>query len=179
VRLRHQVLKNHRRDRMCCNDFQLLETASQGEGEMLTFGLRTPRDLLEKLKRDGTLLDDEVTSDRFFNFVITGYSLIDWLKHEPTVARSDVEAMYQDQWIKICGDIANASKHFSLTTRTPIASKVNSQQGFGVGRFGKGGFGVGEEGIVIELNDGSSFSCLELVRKVIETWEEFFRVHAL
>ena len=37
----------------------------------LTFGLQTPRDLLEKLKRDGSLLDDEVTSDRLFNFVIT------------------------------------------------------------------------------------------------------------
>jgi hypothetical protein len=39
---------------------------------MLTFGLKTPRDLLEKLKRDATLLDDEVTSDRFFNFAVTG-----------------------------------------------------------------------------------------------------------
>jgi hypothetical protein len=48
-----------------------------------------------------------------------------------------------------------------------------------VGRFGKGGFGIGEEGIVIELNDGSSFSCLELVKNVIETWEEVFRLHGL
>jgi hypothetical protein len=146
---------------------------------MLTYGLKTARDLLEKLKRDGSLLDDEVTSDRFFNFVTTGYSLIDWLKHEPTVAQSDVDAMYHDQWIKICGDIANASKHFSLNTRKSITSKVESQQGFGVGRFGKGGFGVGEEGIVIELNDGSSFSCLELVINVIETWEKFFRLRGL
>jgi hypothetical protein len=146
---------------------------------MLTFGLKTPRDLLDKLKRDGCLLDDEVTSDRFFNFVITGYSLIDWVKHEPTVARSDVDAMYHARWIRICGDIANASKHFTLTTRRPITSKVESQQGSGVGRFGKGGFGIGEEGIVIELNDGSSFSCLELVKNVIETWEEFFRLRGL
>jgi hypothetical protein len=146
---------------------------------MLTYGLKTARDLLEKLKRDGSLLDDEVTSDGFFNFVITGYSLIDWLKHEPTVTQSDVEALYHDQWIKICGDIANASKHFSLSTRKLITSKVKSQQGFGVGRFGKGGFGIGEEGIVIELNGGSSFSCLELVTNVIETWEKFFRLHGL
>jgi hypothetical protein len=40
-------------------------------------------------------------------------------------------------------------------------------------------FGIGEEGIVIELNDGSSFSCLELVKNVIETWEEFFRLRGL
>jgi hypothetical protein len=146
---------------------------------MLTAGLKTPRHLLEKLKRDGILLDEEVTSDRLFNFVITGYSLIDWLKHEPTVPASDVEAMYHDGWIKICGDIATASKHFSLTARKPITSNVDSRQGWGMGRFGKGGFGTGEEDILIQLNDGSSFSCLELVRKVIETWEEFFRLHGI
>jgi hypothetical protein len=55
---------------------------------MLTCGLKASRDLFERLKRDGRLLDEEVTSDRFFNFVIAGYSLIDWVKHKPTVARS-------------------------------------------------------------------------------------------
>jgi hypothetical protein len=44
-----------------------------------TYGLKTARDLLEKLKWDGSRLDHEVTSGSFFNFVITGYSLIDWL----------------------------------------------------------------------------------------------------
>jgi hypothetical protein len=44
----------------------------------LTFGLETPRDLLEKLKRDAALLREEATSDKFFNFVVTGYSIIDW-----------------------------------------------------------------------------------------------------
>jgi hypothetical protein len=36
----------------------------------LTYGLETPSDLLAKLKRDAALLKDEVTSDRFFNFVV-------------------------------------------------------------------------------------------------------------
>jgi len=45
--------------------------------------------------------------------------------------------------------------------------------------YGRGGFGIGEEGIVIQLTDGSSFSCLEFVTNVIETWEKFFRLHGL
>jgi hypothetical protein len=147
----------------------------------LTYGLRTPRDLFEKLKRDALLLDEEVTSDRFFNFVVTGYSLIDWLKHEPSVLPADTEAMYKDQWIKICGDLATASKHFALDPkkRTPITSKAESERGYGLGRYGKGGFGIGEEDIQIELNNGTSFYCLELVQSVIDTWETFFRVHGL
>ncbi|QJR30045.1 hypothetical protein [Limnobacter profundi] len=47
----------------------------------LTFGFNTARDLLSKLERDATLLlDESLTGDRFMNFVLTGYALIDWIK---------------------------------------------------------------------------------------------------
>ena len=55
-------------------------------------------------------------------------------------------------WIKICGDLATASKNFTLTTRKPITSVAESRRGYGLGRDGKGGWGVGEESIQIELN---------------------------
>jgi hypothetical protein len=87
--------------------------------------------------------------------------------------------MYQDRWIKICGDIATASKHFTLDTRQPITARAESTRGWGLGRYGKGGYGIGEENIQIELNDGSSFSCLELVEQLLSTWETFFRSHGL
>jgi hypothetical protein len=148
----------------------------------LTYGLRSSRDLFEKLKRDANLLDEEVTSDRFFNFVVTGYSIVDWVKNDPTVpfpAKSAIETMYSDRWIKVCGDLATASKHFVLTKRTPITSKADSQQGFGSGRFGSGGFGVGEEDIQIELNDGTFIYCLDFVSEVVHTWEQFFQTHGM
>jgi hypothetical protein len=149
---------------------------------MLTFGLQTPRDLLEKLKRDAALLNEEVTGDRFFNFVVTGYSVIDWVKNGasiPATAQTAVSAMYRDPWIKICGDIATAGKHFKLTRRIPVTASVDSTQGFGIGRFGKGGGGTGEENIQIELTDGSSIAGLELVENVIRVWDAFFQSHGL
>ena len=54
---------------------------------LLPIPLSSPRDLFEKRKRDAALLiDDEITTDRFFNFVVTGYSLIDWIKADPAFA---------------------------------------------------------------------------------------------
>ena len=50
-----------------------------------TYGLRTASDLLAKLEHDAQLLRDEVSSDRFFNFVVTAYSLADWIKNDPAV----------------------------------------------------------------------------------------------
>jgi hypothetical protein len=148
----------------------------------LTFGLTSLSDLFAKLKRDAEALDEKVTSDRLFNFVLTGYSMIDWVKNDPSVPASAkspavVSALYQDKWLKVCGDLATAVKHFSLTTRKPITASATAESGFGVGRFGKGGWDVGEESIEVKLNDGTSFSCLELTRGVISFWETFLNTH--
>ena len=149
-----------------------------------TFGLTSIRDLQAKLKRDAAALDEEVTSDRFFNFVVTGYSMIDWVKNDPSVppcakAPAIVQGLYNDHWLKVCGDLATASKHFTLTTRTPITSSASSSSGFGEGRFGRGGYGGGEESIEVCLNDGTSFHCLDLVQGVLSSWQTFFSVHGI
>jgi hypothetical protein len=150
----------------------------------LTFGLTSLSDLFAKLQRDAEALDVEVTSDRLFNFVVTGYSMIDWVKNDPTVPASAkvstvVDALYKDKWLKVCGDLATAVKHFSLTTRKPITDSAVTESGFGVGRFGKGGWGVGEESIEVKLNDGTSFSCLDLAAGVVASWETFFKSHGI
>jgi hypothetical protein len=156
----------------------------------LTYGLRGARDLLEKLKRDAALLDREVTSDNFFNFVVTGYSIIDWVKNDTSIsqsARSAVGNLRDDRWIKVCGDLAIASKHFTLTTRKPITSGAESHEGEReTKRLGNFPWGVTEytvidptENIKIYLEDGSTMSGLELVKNVIETWDNFFRTHHL
>jgi hypothetical protein len=151
----------------------------------LTFGFDSIRDLLAKLERDAKLLvETEVTGDKFFNFVITGYSMIDWVKNDQSVpasakAAAVVKALYADQWLKACGDLATAAKHFTLTQRLPITNSAKTESGFGVGRYGMGGYGVGEESIEIELNDGTKFNGLDLVRGVLATWNAFFQTHQI
>ncbi|WP_445175646.1 hypothetical protein [Microcoleus sp.] len=154
----------------------------------LTYGLLSARSLYEKLQRDAEALKEEVNSDRFFNFVVTGYSLIDWVKEDPSVPQTVQTAaknIYKDinhdqwKWIKRCGDIATASKHFTVTRRQLITSSATSEQGFGVARYGLGGFGEGEERIEVTLTDGLSFDCLQLVDGVMNTWEDFFSSHGI
>jgi hypothetical protein len=154
----------------------------------LTYGLLSARSLYEKLQRDAEALEKEVNSDRFFNFVVTGYSLIDWVKEDPSVPQTVQTAVndihndiHHDQWIwiKRCGDIAIASKHFTVKYRELITSSVTSEQGLGVGRYGRGGFGLGEERIEVTLTDGSSFDCFELVNGVMNTWNNFFSSHGI
>ena len=145
----------------------------------LTPGLTCTRDLFAKLQRDVYLLEEEVNTDRFFNFVVTGYSLIDWVKNDPSVpstAKDDpaVASLYKDRWLKTCGDIANASKHFTLKFGLPITKSVTAARGFGLGRYGKGDYGQGEERIIVELNDGATFDCFDLIQGVLSVWNQFF-----
>lgn len=149
---------------------------------LLPGSLRSAADLLSKLQRDAGLLRAEVTSDRFYNFVVTGYSLIDWIKHDPVVpahAKADVSSLYDDDWLKLCGDVATAAKHFHLTKRIPTASGVSAKRGYGVGRFGKGAFGVGEEQIDVHLPNGTVHALLDLVEAVLQAWTNFFSRHAI
>ena len=150
----------------------------------LTFGFSSIRDVFSKLERDAAALAEEVTGDGLFNFVITGYSMIDWVKNDPSVpvaakAANVVQALYDDQWLKVCGDLATAGKHFTLTSRTPITDSTRSERGFGVGRFGTGAFGVGEESIEIQLNDGTTFDSLDLVKGVLSSWKAFFSAYGI
>jgi hypothetical protein len=148
----------------------------------LTFGLSSVGDLFAKLRRDADLLDTEVTSDRLFNFVVTGYSMIDWVKNDPSVPASaktanEVNLLYVDAWLKVCGDLATACKHFSFTQRVPITQSADARQGYGCGRFGKGAYG--ELSIEIQMNDGTTFTGLDLVNGVISKWQSFFKAHGV
>jgi hypothetical protein len=151
----------------------------------LTFGFNTIGDVLAKLERDVALLENEaVTGDRFLNFVLTGYAMIDWVKNDPTVPgnakqHAIIQSLYQNQALKVCGDLANSGKHFTLTTRTPITKDTTAESGYGVGRYGMGGYGEGEEEITIELNDGTKMNALDLVHDVLSVWKTFFTTHGI
>ena len=69
----------------------------------LRFGLQSASDLSGKLQRDAEPLAQEVTSDNFFNFVVTGYSLIDWVRHETSTQAnhtSPVNHLHENEWLK-------------------------------------------------------------------------------
>ncbi len=145
----------------------------------LTYGFLNSKDLFQKLKRDANALEKECTSDNFFNFVVTAYHLCDWIKKDPSCPQSsknDVSYVRQRTCIRVCRDIANASKHFRLNY-TPIVAKTESKRGYGHGRYEHGGYNKGEEKIYIELADGTKCDALSLYREVIDFWERFFKEH--
>ena len=150
----------------------------------LTSGLKTPRDMLSKLHRERTRLDEEVNPDNLFNFVVTGYHIKDWIKNDPSVpqaAKDDLASIRSNPFLGACRDVANASKHFTLDKgyKGQVAAKTSATSGWGIGGYGKGPYGVGEYSIVVVLTDGQRFDARELAQGVIGLWEAFFAKHSL
>lgn len=150
----------------------------------LTYGFESAQDMLDKLRREHQRLQAEVTSDNFFNFVATAYHLLEWVERDPKVpatAKTNLSSVRSASCIAACRDLTNASKHFSLKSnyQNQVTSSAKSERGFGVGRFGKGGYGIGEESISIMLKDGTTLNGLQLAADTVNEWESFFTRHGL
>jgi hypothetical protein len=135
------------------------------------------------LQRDSSRLDEEVTSDSFFNFVITGYSLIDWVRNDPAIppgARTDavIAGLHNQPWLKVCGDFANASKHFKLHHRKPVVTGAKSRTVW-AGTFGKTRWGKGDADIEVEIDNGTVWTAREFSVGVLQVWLQFFERHGI
>ena len=137
--------------------------------------------MFKKLKAEAEALDSQVTSERLINFANSGYHLREWIANGDysQAIKDDLGRLFSVSEYLVCRDIANGSKHFKITKYKPKTKGVNSKSGFGVGRFGKGPFGHGEESISIEMNDGTSWNAIEFKDLILSLWQEFFKKHSI
>ena len=148
----------------------------------LTYSFEKAQDLFDKMIRDAHALEEAVSGDRAFNFVITAFHLKDWIEQDPSVSQSakdDLDMIRSNRYFQICRDLANASKHMVITKYPPSTAGASSNQGWNVGRYGKGPYGVGEESIKITHTDGSVVSILELKDKMMSLWNDFVQKHGI
>jgi hypothetical protein len=151
----------------------------------LTFGGMSAHDKLSRCKEEAASLDQEVNTEGLRRFAGHAWHLCDWIMKDPTIpaaAKDEVSAWRNSPPIpelSACKDITNSDKHMQITRYTPATDDASSQRGYGVGRYGKGGFGVGEETISVTMKDGRVFDALEIVRAVIIFWDDFFYRHGI
>jgi hypothetical protein len=138
--------------------------------------------MLDKMTRDADSLQETVSSDRAFNFVVAAFHLKDWVDQDPSLpqsAKSDLASIQNNSYFQICRDLANASKHMVITKYEPSTTDASSNQGWNIGRYGKGPYGKGEESIKITHSDGSVINILELKDNILSLWNAFFQRHAI
>lgn len=141
---------------------------------------RSAREHYEKLQRVIARIDQAVHKDDLDDFFKTAFHLIEVTEKDPSTAssqKSAASALKNDSDMRMCRDICNGQKHFTLDPKrnpTPVVASASTRQGYGVGGYGKGGFGVGEQSVTINLSDGTTRDAHDLVRVIAAKWAGIF-----
>ena len=87
------------------------------------FEIASPRDLLKKAKRDYVKMKADTSTDTVFNFFVTTYHVVDYVKALGTVGDSTIEQLYADDDFKICQFLCNKGKHIKLRSGEPYEAQ--------------------------------------------------------
>lgn len=138
--------------------------------------LRTPRDMLEKAKREHARLSSSFDIDHVFNFFVTANHIRDYVEKTGAVPQSQVEAFFQDLDMKDCRDLCDKAKHLRLTKRP---DPVTHQWSGAIGGAPIGALPIGANGEWELWSGGRTVEIAPLAAVVLRKWEQFFQQHGL
>lgn len=162
----------------------------------LSFGMNSPRDLLEKVRRDLVRLEtaasaqvEEQISDALFDFAVAVTSLKDWLKKQSSSAFTDQDVENHVRGsvaLSSFRDIANAGKHRGITRYSPSISEVSASATAVIIPSPDPVSGARPTApakptfkIKVIRRDGARLEAVQLSKQALADWETFFRTHSL
>ena len=143
---------------------------------MTFFELRTPRDMLEKAKREYNRLRQQFNIDNVFNFFVTAYHIHDYVLKTNAVPQVDLEQFAKDQDIRDCRDLCDKGKHLRLDKRADPSTIIwnGTIGGAPIGALPIGG---GDKWVLFSGNREVDIEWL--AERVLSKWESFFSAHGL
>jgi hypothetical protein len=145
-----------------------------------TFDLKTPKDLLQKLKSDEARLKAEPTNSyAAFDFFVTGHALTHWVENAGTRQKVEGNDEYEKQLLNVCSHLGNGAKHFELSVKRhgSVRSAESTDGAFGTGVFNASTFQTAQLVITLEVEaakalGGEAVEVCALAEKVVRFWEE-------
>lgn len=140
--------------------------------------MRTPRDMLDKARREHERLTKHIDIDNAFNFLVTAHHIKDYVQLSGLVPEAALKEFALQDEIRLCADLANTAKHLILTKpprATPPNRIVNNR--VGVGKVGEMRIGSSETWLI--QCDSRSVEIAAFAKVVIQKWEHFFQQHGI
>ena len=139
------------------------------------FALRTPMELLAKLRHDkGRLTTNPADSYAAFDFFVTALHMGEWMRKSghPIIPQTEYE---RELW-KVCEHIGNGSKHFTVNRHHSVKSTGYEGGVFDSHAYQANTFQVGS--LVIEFEEesakylGKSIDAVSLAQELLDYWYE-------
>lgn len=141
------------------------------------FSFSMPRDLLEKAQRDLKILQMNPNIDTVFNYFVTAYHVVDYVKANDLAPESAIDGLYQEEDFRMCRFICNKGKHLSLRTGDEYDTYRRPGSTLGDFTLGETLLGVGEAYLVI--GEEGQIDVVELAERIIDRWTRFFEEHEI
>lgn len=138
--------------------------------------LRTPRDMLDKAKREHSRLSSDFNIDNVFNFFVTANHIRDYIEKNAAVDRSVVATFCFSQDMLDCRDLCDKAKHLRLTKREdPVTHRWSGAlDGAPLNMLPLAGDGRWEL-----WSDDRHVDIQQLADRVLILWDGFFDQHGL
>ena len=144
------------------------------------FKITSPRDLLDKAKRDYTKMKSDPSTDTIFNFFVTTYHVFDYVKALGGLTDEILKQLYNDPDFKMCQFICNKGKHIRLRQGEPYEAKHEpAVQGGNLGSFILGVDQLGGVERFVVVDGSEEVEVIGLGSRLMEKWETFFDTHSI
>ncbi len=144
------------------------------------FQIATARDLLNKAKRDYEKMKEETSTDTIFNFFVTVYHVVDYVKALGTVQESDINQLYADPDFQMCQFLCNKGKHIQLRGGDPYqAQHTPATPGGTLDSFVLDVDQLGGPERFIVVDKSQEVEVGDLGKKLLKKWEAFFSTHGI
>ena len=144
------------------------------------FEIASPRDLLEKAKRDYEKMKADTSTDTIFNFFVTAYHVLDYVRISGTVPQADIDQLYVDPDFRMCQFLCNKGKHIQLRGGEQYEAKhVAAIPGGVLGSFVLGVDRLGGSERFVVLDGTQELDVIKLGSDLIKKWEDFFLAHGI
>ena len=143
------------------------------------FELQSPRDLLEKAKRDYVKMKADTSTDSIFNFFVTTYHVVDYVKALDAVSKVAIDQLYEDSDFKMCQFLCNKGKHIKLCQESAFEAKHKAATGVPLGSFVLGTSELGCPERFVVVDGGEEVEAVDLGEKLLQKWEAFFAAQGI
>ena len=141
-----------------------------------------PSDMFGKLQREFARYTAEPFyehSDHIMNTAVTAYSLLEYVRKMMPELQVAIEELGRNELMQVCRDLANKSKHLTLTS--PHRAASDPETDYVDGTLGGSALNmmVLSGGSFWQLNydDGRQYEVDVVLRQVVALWSEFFKSH--
>jgi hypothetical protein len=145
---------------------------------MPLFELKSPRDMLEKARREHQRLSTQFNIDNLFNFFVTAYHIQDYIRTSEAVAVTVLNAFMEEPDIKSCRDLCDQGKHLKLTRNNRTDPKTRILHGC-VNGSPMNTMPVNGGWKWVAYIDSREVDVKRLAERILEKWELFFSENGL